>query len=150
MILRNDMLGDNKPENRNLSVYDTAIALAKLLGEYRGGDVLVMDLRELNGWTDFFVIATVTSNTHLQGLDRHIKEFSQEQGIDILRLSPRPKGWKATADDEWRLIDLGPIVIHLMTAQARAFYELERLWSAGAIVFQENIGSPVPTPKGGA
>jgi ribosome-associated protein len=142
MILKDDMLEDNKLENQSLSVYDTAIELGKLLREYRGGDVLVMDLRELNGWTDFFVIATVTSNTHLQGLERHIKEFSQEKGIDILRLSPRPRGWKASSDEEWRLIDFGPIVIHLMTPKARTFYELERLWSAGAIVFQENPANP--------
>ncbi|MDR3333532.1 MAG: ribosome silencing factor [Treponema sp.] len=111
-----------------------AIELGKLLREHRGGDVVVMDLRGLNTWTDFFVLATVTSRTHLQGLERHIKEFSQEKGIDILRKSPVPRG----ADDAWRLIDLGVLVIHLMTAKTRSFYELERLWGAAAVVFCED------------
>ncbi|MDR3342614.1 MAG: ribosome silencing factor [Treponema sp.] len=106
-----------------------AIALGKLLQEHRGGDVVVMDLRPFNSWTDFFVIVTVTSTTHVQGLERRIKEFSQERGMDILRKSPKPIG----ADDEWRLIDLGAIVIHLMTAKTRSFYELERLWGAAPI-----------------
>jgi ribosome-associated protein len=105
-----------------------ALELGKLLQEHRGIDVLVMDLREINSWTDFFVVATVTSNAHVQGLQRHIKEFARERGLEILR-SHR----KIPADDEWSLVDLGTIVIHLMTAKSRTFYELERLWSAAEI-----------------
>jgi ribosome-associated protein len=123
----------NVPSN---SVYTAAIELGTLVREYRGGDVLVMDLRELNGWTDFFVIATVTSTTHLQGLEQHIKEFSREKGMDILRRSHRSTALPSLAcNEEWRIIDLGLVVIHLMTAQSRAFYELERLWSAATIIF---------------
>jgi ribosome-associated protein len=114
---------------------DTALALGNLLREHKGGDVQVLDLRELNAWTDFFVIATVTSNAHLQGLERHIKEFSREEEIEILRRSRKPSaGPGRTASDEWSLIDMGTIVIHLMTPQARSFYELERLWSAAPVL----------------
>jgi ribosome-associated protein len=112
-----------------------ALALGNLLQEHKGGDVKVLDLRGLNAWTDFFVIATVTSSAHLQGLERHVKEFSREWGIEILRRSPRPPaGTGGAAPDEWRLIDMGTIVIHLMTSQARSFYELERLWSAAPLM----------------
>jgi ribosome-associated protein len=106
-----------------------ALNLGKLIQEHRGIDVLVMDLREINSWTDFFVVATVTSNTHVQGLQRHIKEFAREQDLEILR--PHRK---IPPDDEWSLIDFGTVVIHLMTAKSRAFYELERLWSAAEII----------------
>ncbi|MDR3114353.1 MAG: ribosome silencing factor [Treponema sp.] len=125
------------------SVYTAAIELGALLRDYRGGNVLVMDLRKLNGWTDFFVIATVTSTTHLQGLEQHIKEFSREKGMDILRRSPRPPALPSSYTEEWRIIDLGVMVIHLMTAQTRAFYELERLWSAATIIFHEEPSGPV-------
>jgi ribosome-associated protein len=107
----------------------TALALAALIREHRGGDVVVMDLRDINSWTDFFVVATVSSSTHVQGLQRHIKEYAREKGIDILR-----RHRKISSDDEWSLIDLSTIVIHLMTAKSRSFYELERLWSAAAIM----------------
>ncbi|MDR2484860.1 MAG: ribosome silencing factor [Treponema sp.] len=132
------MLKDNTPIGQTLSVHDTAIELGKLLRDYRGKDVLVMDLRNINGWTDFFVIATVTSNIHLQGLERHIREFSREKGIDILRVSPRPQGGRYASEDQWLIIDLGPLVIHLMTPKTRSFYELERLWNAAAVIFQES------------
>jgi ribosome-associated protein len=99
-----------------------------------------MDLRRTNGWTDFFVIATVNSGTHTQGLERHIKDFCRERRFDILRISPRPRGEQAASEDGWRIIDLGFAAVHLMTSKTRSFYELERLWSAGSIVFQEGPG----------
>jgi ribosome-associated protein len=92
----------------------TALELAALIREHRGEDVIVMDLREINYWTDFFVVATVSSNTHLQGLQRHIKDYAREKGIPILRGHR-----KTNADDEWNLPDRGNIVIHLMSANAR-------------------------------
>ena len=108
-----------------------ALELGKLLHEHRGGDVVVMDMAPLDFWTDFFIIATVTSNTHMTGLERHIKEYIRENGLEILNRSRKPEG-----DDEWSLLDLGGIVIHLMTAKSRSFYELERLWSAAPLIFR--------------
>jgi ribosome-associated protein len=99
-------------------------ALGDLLRNHKGDDVIVLDLREMGTWTDFFVIATASSNTHLDGLERHIREFCTEQGIGILRRSRKP----SDQEDEWRIIDLGTIVIHLMSRRARDFYELERLY----------------------
>jgi len=112
-------------------------ALAGLLREHKGDDVLVLDLRKMGAWTDFFVIATATSNTHLDGLERHIKEFCSERGIEILRRSRKPNAlYRARAshemqgaEDEWRIIDLGSAVVHLMSRRAREFYDLERLYS---------------------
>ena len=105
-------------------------ALAGLLQDHKGADAVVLDLRTLNAWTDFFVIATASSNTHLDGLERHVKDFCTEQGVDILRRSRRPSvSGVQVQEDEWRIIDLGTTVIHLMSSRARAFYDLERLYS---------------------
>ena len=98
-------------------------ALSGMLKEHNGQNVLTLDLRGFQTWTDFFIIATVTSNTHMDGLDRHIKEFCRENKIEIFGCS------RKQADDQWRLIDLGTAIIHLMTSGAREFYELERLWT---------------------
>ena len=100
-----------------------AAAIGELLQEHKGMDVSVLDLRGINNWTDFFIIATVTSKTHMDGLERHVREFCRDREIDILRSS------RKNTDDEWRLIDLGFAVIHLMNNHARDFYELERLWA---------------------
>ncbi|MCL2139238.1 MAG: ribosome silencing factor [Treponema sp.] len=103
--------------------------IAALLQQHKGEDVTVLDLRDRNEWTDFFIIATVTSGTHLDGLERHIKIYCREQGIDILRQSPRFRGQNTDQRDEWHIIDLGSSVIHLMSSNARNFYDLERLHS---------------------
>ncbi|MDR2494078.1 MAG: ribosome silencing factor [Spirochaetaceae bacterium] len=121
-----------------------ALELGKLLRDYRGRDVTVLDLRNTGSWTDFFVIATVTSGVHLQGLERHVKAFSREKGIDILRVSSRPRGMSPVSGEEWLIVDLGTVVVHLMSEKTRAFYELERLWSAGAVIFQEDPGAAPP------
>ncbi|MCL2374060.1 MAG: ribosome silencing factor [Treponema sp.] len=98
-----------------------------------------MDMRPLNFWTDFFVIVTATSSTHLSGLERHIKEFARESGVDILHRSRRPKSAAEQQGDEWCLLDMGTIVVHLMSAQARSFFELERLWGAAPLIYQTEI-----------
>jgi ribosome-associated protein len=126
-----------------------AVELGKLLDEHRGVKVMVLDMRPLDFWTDFFVITTATSNTHLMGLERHIKDFVREKGLEILHRSRKPD-----ENDEWCLLDLGGIVIHLMTAKVRSFFELERLWSAAPLIYQgkEGVhetgeGGPPPHPR---
>jgi ribosome-associated protein len=131
-------------------------ALGNLLSDHKGEDVIVLDLREMGSWTDFFVIATAASDTHMDGLERHVKAFCSEREIEILRRSRKPAGshkmhgnlaFGATAPgttafdslpvaglDEWRIIDLGSTVIHLMSRRARKFYELERLYSMAAVI----------------
>jgi len=98
-------------------------SIGSLLQEHNGQNVSVLDLRGINNWTDFFIIATASSKTHIDGLDRHIKEFCREKEIDIFGSS------RKDPEDEWRLIDLGFAIIHLMTSGAREFYDLERLWA---------------------
>ncbi|MDR1421216.1 MAG: ribosome silencing factor [Treponema sp.] len=112
---------------------ETALALGKLLAEHRCADVTVLDLSRLDAWTDFFVIATVSSGAHLSGLERHIRDFSRERALEILRRSRRTR----LEDDEWCLVDMGALVVHLMSRKARSFYELERLWSAAEVLFRE-------------
>ncbi|GHU22568.1 ribosomal silencing factor RsfS [Spirochaetia bacterium] len=104
---------------------EVAQSLAQVLRDSKAADVQVLDLRGHCSWTDFFVIGTVTSNTHLQGLERQIKEWCAEHEVKTLGKARRPPG-----ASEWHFIDLGPIVIHLMSAATRSFYDLERLWSS--------------------
>jgi ribosome-associated protein len=125
---------DDTLQNSNLQT--KALELGKFLEDHRGADVVVMDMRALNFWTDYFIIATVTSNTHLLGLERHIKDFIREKGMEILYRSRKPENNAERSSAEWHLLDLGGIVVHLMTAGPRSFYELERLWGAAPLIYQ--------------
>ena len=132
-------------ETNSLTLAGFADSLGELLKEHKGQDVAVLDMRKFQTWTDFFIITTVSSSTHMDGLDRHINEFCRERKIEIR------SSFRKSRDDQWRLLDLsfaselvmpenppgelaaisqsGSIIVHLMTSSAREFYDLERLWA---------------------
>ena len=105
---------------------EKALEIAQLLEDGKGQNVVVLDVSELNSWTDYFVIATISSSAHWQGLFRQVKDYAKENELEIHKTAQ-----KSSQGDEWNLIDLGSIVVHLMSRDAREFYELERLWHAG-------------------
>lgn len=108
---------------------EKAIELAKLMIDGKGKDVVLLDISGLNGWTDYFVIVTVSSSTHWQGLFKQVKEYIKDNDLQI-----HVTNKKSPDGDDWNLIDLGPIVIHLMSEQARQFYDLEKLWHSGRVI----------------
>lgn len=99
-----------------------AFAIATILAEHKARDVVVLDLKDISGWTDYFVIATCSSSTHLRGLSRSVEEFLSVEKIESLN---KPI---AKEDESWLLHDLGDVVVHIMNQDARTFYELEKLW----------------------
>lgn len=108
---------------------EKAIEIAKLMIDGKGKDVTLLDISGLNSWTDYFVIVTVNSSTHWQGLYKQVKEYIKENDLEIHLTNKRsPDG------DDWNLIDLGSIVVHLMSEQARQFYDLEKLWHSGRVI----------------
>lgn len=111
------------------AMLQAAEKLAALIQEHRGMDVVVMDIRKTCSWTDFFIIATITSATQLRGMEKHIMEFCSEQELEPVHNKKQAALKGFSTSDEWRIIDLGTIVIHLMTAHSRSFYDLERLWA---------------------
>lgn len=106
-----------------------AIEIAKHMQDGKGKDVVLLDISGLNSWTDYFVIVTVNSSTHWQGLFKQVKEYIKDNDLEIhLTNKKSPDG------DDWNLIDLGAIVVHLMSEQARTFYDLEKLWHNGKTI----------------
>lgn len=111
------------------TIKEKAVEISKLLSDGKADDVVVIDVSELNSWTDFFVIATIHSSAHWQGLAKQVKDYTKENDMQIhLTNKKSPDG------DDWNLIDIGPVVVHLMSKDAREFYELEKLWHGGKIV----------------
>jgi len=99
-----------------------AYRAAEILAQHNALDVLVMDISEVAGWADYFVIATCTSSAHMKGLQRHIEGFLYEEHVEILN---KPD---ANEDQQWLLLDAGNVIIHIMSKEARNFYDLESLW----------------------
>ncbi len=95
---------------------------AEILAQHNALNVLVMDIHEVAGWADYFVLATSTSSTHMRGLQKHIDEFLKAEDISLLN---KPE---VSDDQKWLLMDAGSVVIHIMSEEARRFYDLESLW----------------------
>lgn len=105
---------------------EKALEIAQVLEDGKGTDVVVLDVSALNSWTDYFVICTITSAPHWQGLFKAVKDYIKDNDMSIHTVRQ-----KSSQGDDWNLIDLGTVVVHLMSKDARDFYELEKLWHAG-------------------
>src|SRR5712671_8188811 len=87
-------------------------------------DLVVIDVAEVCSFADNFIICTRTSNRHSQTIADGIEEHLRKLGVRTLHIEGRTEG-------EWILMDYFDFVIHIFTARAREFYDLERLWRAG-------------------
>ena len=92
------------------------------LEDLKGIDVVVLDVAMLTDLTDFMVVATGRSNRHVKALLDRVVEAAKGGGL-------RPLGIEGQEAHEWVLVDLGAVVVHVMQAATREFYDLERLWT---------------------
>lgn len=114
---------------------DLAHDVACFIDEHKGLNTIALDLGEHCSFTDCFVISTVSSEGHMRGLYRNVREYLAEKKIDLMNK-------KKNIDDEgWLLIDCGNLVIHLMTDEKRQFYDLERLWFESVVLYQSSSKS---------
>ena len=100
---------------------ELASAIVTALDDLKAIDVLVLDVHELTSYTDTMIIASGRSGRQVKALADGVVDAAKEQGI-------KPLGIEGMAD-EWILVDLGDAVAHLMHPTARAYYQLEKLWS---------------------
>lgn len=100
--------------------------LAKLaitaIEDLKGQDVTILDVQPLTTVTDTMIVCTGTSTRHAKSLAQSVVEKAKEAGH-------RPLGVEGMDQGDWVLVDLGGVVVHAMQAQARAFYQLEKLWA---------------------
>ena len=85
-------------------------------------DIAVLDVRKISDFTDYMVIATGTSNRHVQSSADKIVETLRDRGVRRVGIEGQQLG-------DWVLIDFGDVVVHIMREQTRDFYNLEKLWS---------------------
>ncbi len=95
------------------------------LNDKKGLDVVVVDLAGRATFTDFFVIATGTSTTHVATLASEVDLFAHERKI-------RVRGVEGLPECFWVLLDLGDVLVHIFLQETREFYNLEKLWSPKA------------------
>jgi len=101
---------------------ETALEAARLLSDHKGEETVVLAIGAVSSFADYFVITTARSSAHLAGLHRELAAFLHTRGVTMQnRHKSRPEAG-------WLLVDCGDVVVHVMEAEQRAFYDLERLW----------------------
>lgn len=91
------------------------------LEDVKAQDILCIDVRDKHSITDYMLIATGTSNRQINAMLEKVRENVKAKGV-------KPLGEEGRGDSDWVLLDLGDVVVHMMTSAARQFYDLERLW----------------------
>ena len=120
---------DNKmTEKVPFDAHTTALKAVEGLEEKKGLDIVLMDLRKLDGAvTDFFVIASGTSDRHVAALADSVEELIKKD------LQDRPINIEGKQLGEWVLIDYVNVVVHIFLQKQRNFFRIEELWGDAEI-----------------
>lgn len=101
---------------------DKVLKIVELAEEVKAEDIVVLDLRKICNFCDYFVICTGTSSTHIQAI------------ADQINSRLRDSGFKANAQEgyqssRWVVLDYASVMVHVFDQEAREFYDLENLWA---------------------
>lgn len=103
-----------------------ALKIAEQILVKKGYDVLLMDLRKLASFADFFVICSADSDVQVKAIADQVDKALSEEGISCWH----KEGFKALS---WVLLDYVDVVVHIFRKDAREFYNLEKLWGDAPI-----------------
>lgn len=116
--------------------------VTQALDDMKGQQIRVLDVRGKTPLADYMVIASGTSNRHVKSLADAVVVKAKDSGVRAL-------GIEGQEGQEWVLVDLNDVIVHVMLPKVRDFYNLEKLWLAedgsGEVAASPGSGS-VPGP----
>jgi ribosome-associated protein len=110
------------PPEKEVEQLDERVVLAlQAASEKKAIEPVVLDLREIASFTDYFLIVSGANERQVQAISDEVYEQLKKAGEPAARV----EGYKTA---EWILLDYGDFVVHVFEQKARKFYDLERLW----------------------
>lgn len=103
---------------------------AQLCLDMKANDVVILNLAGVTDMTDYFVIASGTSDTHVRSIGEHVIAEMKKAGVTVHHTEGLQQG-------RWVLLDFFDFVVHIFHPTLRSFYQIERLWSDAETVAVE-------------
>ncbi len=104
-----------------------ARAAADIASDKKASDVILLDIRDVTTFADYFVICSGNNPRQIQAIADAIDEQLGEQGAKVLHR-------EGDAETGWMLLDFGDVIVHIFGPKEREYYRLERLWSGAKTV----------------
>jgi ribosome-associated protein len=101
---------------------DLALRIADILAETPASDTVVLDIRGLSTFADFFVICSGENERQLRAISERLQEELREDDI-------RPRRTEGTPRSGWIVLDYNDAIVHVFDQELRDFYKMERLWA---------------------
>lgn len=117
---------------------DMVKAAASAAMSRRAQDGVILDLRELDGFTDFFAIFSGVSDIQVEGISQAVLEELESNW------SQKPWHQEGARKADWILLDYVDFVVHVFLSERRAYYNLERLWAEAGRIELPELTMPVP------
>lgn len=106
-----------------------------LLDDKKAGGIISIDVNKVTTLTDYFIICTGTSDRHRKSLADEVQDLMENEKLDMLS----KEGYRSA---DWILLDYGYVVVNIFSESAREKYNLERLWSDGALSDLRKTNNP--------
>jgi len=96
--------------------------IVQLLDDAKAQNIVALNVSKISSIADYMVIATGTSSRHVAAVADRLIDTLKQEGV---------RAWGVEGQDtgEWALVDFGDVIVHVMQAETREFYQLEKLWS---------------------
>lgn len=95
--------------------------------EKKASDVIVMDMRKVSCFTDYFLICSGDTNVQIRAIADFIRRELKKNKVKVWHVEGYEEG-------KWALLDYGDVVVHIFESEIRQFYRLEKLWSDALVV----------------
>lgn len=115
-------------ETNNDLIRKAAIAAARAAEDKKAKDIMIQEVRELIGVTDYFVIVSASNPRQVDAIIGEIEDVLRED------FGMKPENRELSNDGSWSLLDYGDIVVHVFQQDTREYYRLESLWNEAPIL----------------
>lgn len=110
-----------------LSSKEAAFLAVKALDDKKARDLIMLEVKPVTTLTEYMILATGTSDTHIRALCDEVEKRMEEAGERVWHR----EGYRG---DTWIVMDFCGVMVHVFTQEQRKFYDLERLWGDAPMV----------------